>query len=201
MNYSGYVNTKKLNLDTKTIKKNCLVLMEYVLNNFLGDYDSKYDYMGSGQNMMTTKLFTRYNLFLYPLPQFHELFFEIKKYFYEIYPNNKQNYYIQSWLNVYKKGQNIDWHSHWDSEKQSYHGFYCVNIPEKSSTLYQLRDSDDIIQIPSEENLLVLSPSDGDIHKSTEGSSIDEPRITIAFDILPEKHIPVFGVPNHWIPF
>ena len=136
MNYSGYVNTKKLNLDTKTIKKNCLVLMEYVLNNFLGDYDSKYDYMGSGQNMMTTKLFTRYNLFLYPLPQFHELFFEIKKYFYEIYPNNKQNYYIQSWLNVYKKGQNIDWHSHWDSEKQSYHGFYCVNIPEKSSTLY-----------------------------------------------------------------
>lgn len=40
----------------------------------------------------------------------------------------------------------------------------------------------------------------GDIHKSTPNDS-EEPRITLAYDILPRKALdPTFNK-NHWIPF
>jgi hypothetical protein len=46
---------------------------------------------------------------------------------------------------------------------------------------------------------LVIIKSYKYIHKSTEWLDERNPRITIAFDIIPDKHIDV-NLPNHWIP-
>lgn len=52
----------------------------------------------------------------------------------------------------------------------------------------------------SENNLLVISKSDGDSHKSSEWLFDDRIRVTIAFDIVPKEFINYDSWLNHWIP-
>jgi hypothetical protein len=164
--------------------------------------ENKKDY--TGQSTLTTQLFKSYNLLMYPLPEFHELFNEIKKMFFEIIEKDitisKKKYYIQCWLNYYKKGDFIDWHRHWPRETKSWHGYYCVDT-EGSFTSYIIPNNEDkIIDIISEDNLLIMSKSDGDRHRSSEWLNNDRPRITIAFDIVPREYICYDILLNHWVP-
>ena len=150
------------------------------------------------QSTPTTELYVNYNLLLHPFPGFHDLFTCIKNMFNDL-NDTKENYYLQSWLNIYKKGDFIDWHKHWEPEAKAWHGFYCVSVPEKSATLYKIPNEENIFCIESEENLLVMGKSDGDLHRSTENTS-NKDRITIAFDIVPENQIIPHKLINHWIP-
>lgn len=194
-NYKNYIHTKKLDLDLDQVRDSCAKMRKVIQLNFM---DKPQHY--SGQATMTTKLFAQYNVLLYPFPQFHELFIEIQKMFRELYGDDGKKYYIQCWANFYEKGEFINWHDHWLPEQEAYHGFYCVDVEPNSFTSYSLKDDDEIIDVPSKDNLLVISKSDGDLHKSSEWLE-DRPRITLAFDIVPREHINPTGWLNHWIPF
>lgn len=195
MIYADYIHTKKVNLDLNKIRQSCFVMQDYICSTFSNQ--TKYY---TGESTLTTQLFLNYNLLMYPKPGFHQLYSEIKNFFYEVYDGTYESFYMQSWLNFYNKDDFIDWHSHWPKEKESWHGFFCVDCGENmSGTLYRIMDVQNEIFVPSENNLLVISKSEKDIHKSTEWLDERNPRITIAFDIIPDKHIDV-NLPNHWIP-
>lgn len=194
----NYIYTRTLNLNLHHLHDSCDKMYKLIKKSFV---NNKMEH--SGHTTLSTKLYASYNLLLYPLPGLHELFHEIKKLFNQVNTSEKsqhEKYYMQCWLNYYKKGQFIDWHGHWPAEQNTWHGYYCVDV-EPSHTSYKLPDNDgNITVIHNKNNLLVLSPSDGDIHKSSEWMYDDRPRITIAFDIVPRQHLLYDVFLNHWIP-
>lgn len=194
---NNYINTRTLDLDIEQIKSSCDLMQKFIGDKFTGSDEFYKD----DTSPITTNLFTSYNLMLYPLPGFHDLFNEIKETFHAVRNYNNISYdkfYMQCWLNVYKAGQHLEWHDHWHPKFQAWHGFYCVNVGD-SKTTYKLPNNE-IVDIKSEENLLVLSKSDGDLHKSSEWQDLDNDRITIAFDIVPDHWIRWDSNVNHWIP-
>tara|TARA_R110000787_G_scaffold42679_1_gene104891 strand:- start:1968 stop:2570 length:603 start_codon:yes stop_codon:yes gene_type:complete len=150
----------------------------------------------------TTGNFSNYNILCLPLRETSKLYREIRNYCFP-FLNVNEDYWIQSWVNIFRKGKNIDWHGHWDPEFNVFHGFYCVNVGE-SYTEYKLPNVGKIIKVPSKEGRLVFGKSGGDQHRSSIWES-DTPRITIAFDIVPFKTFTMFKSgsfePNHYIPF
>jgi hypothetical protein len=189
----SYITTVKLNLDINKIKQSC-----YKLNNIIKNFNiSGNGYEDdAGAVPKTTKVHDQYNLFLHPLEEFHSLYFEIQKLFRQL-NTNQEEYYIQCWLNLYKQGNFIDWHEHYPAHLNAYHGFYCVDC-EPSKTSYRLPNVEDIVDIDSKNNLLVLSKSDGDWHRTWPWQFADRDRITIAFDIVPRECTTAF--PGVWIP-
>jgi len=148
-------------------------------------------------------------LLMYPLPQFYELYQEIKTTFHaaNIHQNGESakgiQYYAQCWLNVYQAGEYIDWHYHWLPESEAWHGFYCLDVEPKSHTSYRIPGIEKEVIIDSKNNMLVIGKSDGDLHKSSEWTDTERPRITIAFDILPADKLCKEGYQdmlNHWVP-
>ncbi len=200
--HEDYVYTRKLNLDLNEQRFSANMMYNYVKENF-ADKDH------SGQDTMVYDLYLKYNYMMYALPGIHSLYTEIRRTFYECAKHKfngndpyEGKYFMQSWLNFYHKGQFIDWHGHWPPEYHSWHGFYCVDVEPESSTTYKLSNGK-IVEIKSEDNLLVLGPSDGDEHRSSEWN-LDRPRITIAFDIAPERIMcdtnTSLKIANHWVP-
>lgn len=192
--YFDYIHTKKLNLNLSKIKNSSNKMYNYIKTNFENNSDH------NGQTSMEKQIFGKYNLFMYPLPEFHELYSEVRKFFREkINPEDlDESYYIQCWLNFYRKGDFISWHEHWPPEVNGWHGYYCVDV-EPSKTTYRLPGNKNHIDVENSNNLLVLSRSNGDQHR-TWPWEYDFPRITIAFDIVPACHIQDDDTPNHWVP-
>lgn len=193
-NYYNYLYTKTLSLDIPSIKNSCMQMHEIILDNFAhmpGGYPQT--------DLRSTHVFNQYNLLMYPLDQFYELYFEIQKMYKEISQDDKQMY-IQCWLNFYNKGQFIDWHGHWGSGAGSFHGFYCVDVEPNSFTSYKfsIDNEQKYVDVDSKNNLLVMGRTDGDQHKSSEWQQ-DYPRITIAYDIVPKEYVPIKML-NHWMP-
>jgi hypothetical protein len=194
----NYIYTKIIDLDLKILKINSDIMYDFIKVQFGEDIQ-----MIRVKTTLTTALFRSYNLLLYPLEGFHELYTEIKTLFNNVLIDNKMNdnntkYYIQCWLNYYKKGDFINWHGHWDPHVKSWHGFYCVDV-EDSYTSYIIPNNNKVINIKSENNKIVISKSNGDKHKSSIWQ-YDHPRITIAFDIVPREYINFDTLINHWIP-
>jgi hypothetical protein len=198
-NNFNYLYTKKVNLNLSEIKDSSNLMYDVIHKNFVNQ-QSHHD----GQRMMTTKLYTQYNVLMYPFPEFHELYEEIKNTFYEVSEGQRldQKYYIQSWLNVYRKGEFIDWHPHWHAYYNVWHGFYCVDVEPNSSTTYRIpiNGKEEEVVVKSENNLLVMGKSENDEHRSSEWLIEEYPRITIAFDIVPRTSIDATQNLNHWIP-
>jgi hypothetical protein len=192
--HGDYVHTTQLQLDIPVIVNNCHDLHDYIKSNF-GDMPQDYN----GHSTLTTGVYRQYNLFLYPFAEFHKLFKSVTQMFYLLNDEPNEMFYMQCWLNFYRAGEFIDWHHHWPKELKTWHGFYCVS-GKGSHTSYRLPpDLKQEIIIPTKLNQIVLSKSDGDKHKSSDWNE-DYPRITIAFDIVPQKHIGSFWDKNHWIP-
>jgi hypothetical protein len=190
----NYVHTAKINLNLSAVTNSCFTLYEIVKNNFS---DKPRDYRG--QSTMTTGVYAHYNALLYPLPEFHALYENIKMMFHELNDQPKERFYMQCWLNFYRRGEFIDWHSHWPPEFKTWHGFYCVS-GKGSHTTYKLPpDLEKQVDIPTILNQIVLSKSDGDFHRSSDWNE-DYPRITVAFDIVPGHLIESHKWLNHWIP-
>jgi hypothetical protein len=190
-----YVYTTKLDLNLVTITDSCYQMYDYIKHNFS---DKPKDY--SGQSTMTTGVYAHYNVLLYPLREFHSLYENIKMMFHAINDRPDEKFYMQCWLNFYRKGEFIDWHAHWPPEAKSWHGFYCVS-GKGSCTTYKLPpDHKKEVEIPTILNQIVISKSDGDLHRSSDWQE-DYPRITIAFDIVPISYLKnPFAQMNHWIP-
>jgi hypothetical protein len=201
-----YVYTRSLNLKLDTVKSSCLTFEKFVKDNIVDDgtgFDGKEN---KGKVPAAAKLFSQYNLLMYPLPGFHELYKEIRDTFWAAKQhagdNNSTEYYAQCWLNCYQAGEYIDWHYHWLPENHAWHGFFCVDVEPNSYTSYQIPGVDNV-DIASKNNLLILSKSNGDLHKSSEWLDTTRPRITIAFDILPAYKLceqGYQGMLNHWVP-
>jgi hypothetical protein len=199
--HGEYVYTRQLSLDLSEQQRAANLMYDYIKKDISGrDY--------TGQSSMIDKVFTEYSYFLYAVPGISNLLREVRQTFHAC--NNHRHggippyddYYIQCWLNRYNKGDYIDWHAHWPPEYDAWHGFYCVDVEPESSTTYKVDDN--FIEVPSKNNLLVLSKSENDVHRSSEWMYEDHPRITLAFDIVPtkllfEKNLS-FKIKNHWMP-
>lgn len=191
---NNYVHTTKLNLNISVIADSCYKMYDIIKNNF-GDRPRDY----SGQSTMTTGVYAQYNTLLYPLPEFHALYEGIREMFHMVNDQPDEKFYMQCWLNFYRTGEFIDWHGHWEPEFKSWHGFYCVS-GKGSCTTYKLPpDHEKEVAIPTVLNQIVLSKSDGDLHRSSDWNE-DYPRITIAFDIVPGRLLISTSDLNHWIP-
>lgn len=195
--YENYIITTKLNLNLVELKSSCYKMKNLIDENFKEKIlDVDYVEDEGKLSPLTTQGFELYNLLMYGFSEFHSLYFEIQKTFRQINTNNDQ-YYIQSWLNMYKQGNFVDWHNHYPPRCNSWHGFFCVDC-EPSKTTYRIPNVANPIDIISENNLLVISKSDGDSHRTWPWEFEDRDRITIAFDIVPLNFLSTHL--NHWIP-
>ena len=193
MNYHNYVSTKELNLDLAQLKTSCLLMRQLVLDTWSGHPDpATVKITGS----LMSQLFKNYNIFMYSYPEFYQLYSEIKTIFREQRGNNDPHY-CQAWLNYYHTDEYITWHRHSLSLYYGWHGFFCVDT-EPSRTTYRLPDGTEF-DVVGKNNLIVLSENQGDSHR-TWPWHLPEPRITIAFDIVPATRIDPSDRLNHWIP-
>jgi hypothetical protein len=186
--------TAECDLDLNTLRKSSLE-MEKIVKSVFRSSDSNF----GGTSTETTKLYAQYNLCLYPLPMIHELYWAIHGMFHTCLSDHfgkvDDKFVMQSWLNVYRKGEYIDWHSHTNT-RSAWHGFFCVDVEPKSSTFYRWKDSNTEIEIESKNNLIVMGLCNGDEHKSSVWNK-SKPRITIAFDILPIKEVHTQATKTH----
>jgi hypothetical protein len=195
--YKDYIITSKLNLNLAEITNSCYKMKSVIDTHFKKSIlEVEYAEDEGKLSPLTTQGFEHYNLLMYPFDGFHSLYFEIQKLFQQC-NTSKEKYYIRCWLNIYGKGNFVDWHDHFPPKSGSWHGFFCVDC-EPSKTTYRLPNIVDLVDIVSENNLLVLSKSDGDQHRTWPWEYDDRDRITIAFDIVPSTYTGEFL--NHWIP-
>jgi len=192
MNHHNYILTKELKLDLAQLKSSCELMRQLVLDTWPGKQDP-----GTTRitNSLVTQLFKNYNIFMYPYPEFHQLYSELKTMFREHCDTTA--YYCQAWLNYCHTDEYIDWHRHNLSLHCGWHGFFCVDT-EPSNTTYRLPDETEF-DVVGKNNLLVLSENQGDSHRTWPWHLL-EPRITIAFDIVPAARIDPRDRLNHWIP-
>jgi hypothetical protein len=191
VNYNDYVYAKKINLNTAVIKQSCMLLRRNVIKKIINNQGESTVVGEKGPK--TTQLYTGYNLLLHPYDGFHELYHEIKNMFWELQPINK--YYMQCWLNYYNPGEYADWHWHYPAGLNCWHGFYCLDVGQSKTTyIFEEKQFD----ITGENNMLIIGRSENDRHRTYPQDSV---RITIAFDIVPQKYIQKNGMLiNHWIP-
>lgn len=194
-----YIITQKLNLNLEQLKNSCFALHDIIKREFQPEESSQLPYFDNTSKLQfTTSLYESYNLLMYTFPQFHELYEEIRNLFRSVC-TYEERYYIQCWVNFYKKGDFIDWHHHWPPQDNAWHGFFCVDC-EPSKTTYRIPNVEYEVDVPSENNLLVLSRSGGDMHRTWPWEDENRDRITIAFDIVPKGIINYKRWVNHWIP-
>jgi hypothetical protein len=189
---ADYVRTKQLELDLVEMKDSINKIRDLIKKNFHKDSLDP-------NTQLYQKVYSEYNLLMYPLPQFHELYEEIKKMFWECNTDSYKQYYVQCWLNVYNKNDFIEWHGHSPEEHHAWHGFFCVDC-EPSYTRYAIKGQPEDVLVHSKDNLMVLSPSGRDRHRTAPWPYDDRPRLTIAFDIIPKEFIIHDQFLNHWIP-
>jgi hypothetical protein len=146
----------------------------------------------------STAAFADYNIFTFVNPAMVKLYHSIVQ---SVKPflNANEHYACQAWLNVFRAGEFIDWHKHWPAEDQCFHGYYCVNA-NNSTTSYRLNDQ--VYNVANHNGLVVFGRSAGDEHRSSPCTE-PMPRVTIAFDIVPTSYLNIvqrdFKI-NHFIP-
>jgi hypothetical protein len=189
-----YLVTETLDLDLAQMKRSCARLHDYVTANITAQRRA------SPQRALDENVFGRYNVFHFPFPGFHALFREIARCLgAHRCCDRRAAYHVQSWLNVFHGGETVGWHRHWKPEARSFHGFYCVDV-KGSSTEYRFIDRRCAVEIVGVDNTLVLGPAEGDVHRTTPRKG-KRPRITIAFDIVPQEYLETWDPSSsNWVP-
>lgn len=160
------------------------------------------DYWLSSNSISTIK-WRDYNVFQFHITGIRNLYAEISNMtkkaceYYEI-DFAKQDYFVQGWFNINtaNKGK-LDWHDHGPRNQNLFHGYYCVNA-EPSITHYDIDGV--IVENINKNNRLVMSGM-GYPHSMADWEW-DGPRITVAYDILPLKHLQenAMNQEQHWTP-
>ncbi len=186
-----WFETRELSLDLDKISKIATVLESALAKNCEQIEPDKYG--GS----VTTASFEHYNLATMCNEELHALYTALQAVFRERVPDG--TYYLQSWVNIHRKNQHLDWHEHWGSE--SFHGYFCVNA-EPSTTSYKNPQTKQVDSVTNRNNTLTLNAG-GWLHRVSPWRS-DRPRISIAYDIVPVNLVISQGkgnIPlNHWMP-
>lgn len=187
-------------LDVDIIKRSCLELNKYIINKFANSVQAF-----TLTTSITTRVFHTYNLLMYPFPGFHSVYKKIQEIFYISYRhrhncNDVPPHFIQCWLNIVHKNDQLDWHHHWEPEHNSWHGYIYIDVETSMpATLYKVPEYQDIVTIEGKNGNIIISPSNGDMHKTGLWPN-ERPRISIAFDILPTSSRFYQLEPNHWVP-
>ena len=188
----NYLFSKKIDsINNSTLVKDCLDIEKMLLTTF-PNIDKKW--YGS----LSTAHHERYNILTFPTKELQKLYFELHNLICPYLENRV--YLIKSWLNVFRKGESVNWHDHWKPDAKVWHGFYCAQVG-KSHTEYKIPGIKKTIKIKSQEGLIVFGKSDGDKHRSSPWKETTKPRVTIAFDIIPLDSIESKLHGNHFIPF
>ena len=188
-NYLYGFQTNSIN--NEELVKHCLEIEQTLISNFALIDPKWHGNVPAAHNH-------KYNLLTFPGPDLNRLYAELVK---NITPLLEDTIYvIKSWLNVFRKGEKIDWHPHWQPEHKVWHGFYCAQVGN-SFTEYRIPNIEKTVKVVSKEGLIVIGKSDGDEHSSSAWKESKRPRITIAFDIIPVEAIPNKLYGNHFIPF
>ena len=180
-------------IDNTQLMKDCLEAERFLLNTLTADtavgmYGSK-----------TTASYSQYNLLSFPVESFQNLYHNMVSVIKPCLP--KETHVLQCWLNIFRGNEFIDWHNHWKKKFRVIHGFYCVHVTP-SFTEYKFDHlPDNIFKVKSSEGLLVFGKSNGDLHRSSPWHDHNNPRITIAFDIIPVSTMVNEIRPNHYLPF
>ena len=179
--FSYYICEDDLKIDTVYLSKFLISKEKYILNkySFYGDGET-----GLSKNSVTTR-FAYYNLL-----DFKETSF-LKKYIRDTHDkflknlNQKvdQNYYIQCWYNVMRKGEQIKKHHHAEDQDTYLSGHICVKTNNTNTYYESPYYKKDYISknIPGK---ITLFP--GWITHHTDKQIEDTERVTIAFDIITE---------------
>lgn len=169
-------------IDNEKLLDTCIEIGSYVESYFPVVPDT-------GIYACTTSYYNgEYNLFTFPDSELYKLYCNMSRHFYNVM--RPGNYYMRCWVNLFKPGAYIDWHGHWSSEMQSYHGFYCVNVEGKnpSHTDYIIPGHSNQYRVLSKNGSCILGKSEGDRHKASPWNN-DGYRVTIAFDVAPISRI------------
>lgn len=134
----------------------------------------------SGYGCFTSANHKSYNVFNYDYPGITDLYHAIQDHVIPMMPPDE--YKIQGWFNVFRKGDFIDWHGHWPPMCRVWHGFYCCHV---GSSYTHYRINHNVYDVKGHDGLLVFGKSDGDEHRSGDWHDDTSHRITIAFDIIP----------------
>ena len=143
---------------------------------------------------MTIDVTGQYNLFRHRNEEIQKLRQAIKDMLIEAseyygYNFDEENYVITAWFNLWRNlyTENIEdkaWHFHDQVGAPHFHGYYCVNA-EPSITYYNINNQ--IIENNNKNNRAILSETN---HAHAAGDwRIPVDRITIAYDIMPKKHV------------
>jgi len=195
----AYFKEELFDFNNEQVKKEALDIVSNVITDFGVTFLPGLEPFGKGS--LSTKIFDSYNTFSFKKPYLSFLFKKLQDFFIKSFSPN-ESYYIQSWINIHHKGENLQWHSHWTPEAKSYHGYIGINV-EPSITSYQLPNHIKQIDIENKNNKCVINKSDGDRHKVSIWTC-DEPRISIAFDIVPLIYLQknkLLEKYSHFMPF
>ena len=162
-----------------------------------GDADESMEHMHQFElDTKETQNFYTYNPFTFGLRPFADIYWTLNKFFYSNpqVREAEESYYIHGWFNVYTKKEgdkgydHIPFHKHIEvMHPHIYHGFYCANV-EPSTTTYRIgpeQPENEWIVHQDYNDMLIYSAS-GYEHTSSPWME-EKPRVTIAFDILPES--------------
>jgi hypothetical protein len=156
-------------------------------------------------NSTSTIKWREYNIFQFYEENIHNLYIAVRETVKEAcdYYNidyKSQRFMIQGWFNVnYNKTGKLDWHDHGKKVGAPYfHGYYCVNA-EPSTTHYRINNSIQVDNI-NKNNRLIISEM-GHPHAMADWDW-SEPRITIAYDIVPFEFLlnSKNTIEQHWFP-
>jgi len=211
----GWFKVRKTNVDIAPLRQTCMGVKSVLASRY---GDKKTD---NGYENLTTNLFGNYNLFMFSSAPLHGVFREICSLWNAVKPDD-DIYYLQSWLNVYDSSESIGWHYHWTEKYSAWHGLFGVDV-DVSKTTYALQprhyqmakehpymynnnpvlefdEKYQLVNYINRDGFVMMSPSAGDCHRNIPWGISDRPRITIAFDIVPGRHIFNEDWENHWIP-
>lgn len=181
-------------IDNAELYRCCLHAEEHHLKSFIKEEEA-----GVYGNK-TSASYEDYNLLSLPYIPFQDLYHRMVDVIKPCLPD--ETHVLQCWVNIYRAGERVQWHGHWPPKYRSIHGFYCVHVTP-SYTEYQFNDIPGMVYtVESKEGLLVFGKSDNDSHQSSLWHDDENPRVTIAFDIVPiatleNRHLRI----NHFLPF
>lgn len=175
MIHPGYLFSEDVTtIDNEHLYLDCLELEQELLKQIGEPAEA------GGYGNVTSANYRRYNMFHYHYPGLNGMYRALQEKVRPHLPN--EQWMVQCWLNVFRKGESIKWHAHWPPECRAWHGFYCVNVTG-SYTHYLINGQQ--YDIEGHNGLLVFGKSDNDTHRSGDWDREDMCRVTIAFDIIP----------------
>ena len=196
------LNLEALKKDARRINNKVLKLYSKEIESGNFFYKEKY-YKVLGEQLkdapLISKLHDYYNVFHFPYAEIYKLYQEVCRTFNTV-KRFDQVYYLHAWLNYQEKGDSIPAHYHWKGLfdlDETYYATYYINA-EPSVTNFKF-PSGEIIVKNNKNNTFLISEDIGDIHW-VDPWILDESRITITMNIVPQKYLQTSPFSNTWIP-